>query len=141
MPRRWIAALLPALAAQSDPAVAKGSLKAAAAAHWAELQMDEKVAPYRGDLGRFLDFLRSEWGWKIEREPGTGAVLVDEAKDHCVCPLVEKGTQADLTVLCNCSEGFAERLFAAVVGHPVRAQVTQSVLRGAASCHYRIEPG
>jgi predicted hydrocarbon binding protein len=113
-------------------------LKAAAQAHWEHLRMGEKVAPYAGNLDGFLAFLRSSWGWKIEHDRAAGVILVDEAKDYCVCPLVEKGRPTDLTQLCDCSEGFAERLFGAVVGRPVRAEVTQSVLRGASSCHYRI---
>jgi hypothetical protein len=138
MPRRWIAALLPALAASPDREAARRVLKAVAQVHWEQLRMGERVAPYRGNLDAFLAFLTAEWGWKIERDREAGVILVDEAKSYCVCPLVEKGKPADLTMLCDCSEGFAERLFGAVVGHPVRAEVTQSVLRGASSCHYRI---
>ena len=138
MPRAWIAAVLPALGAEPDRAAAGRVLKAAAAAHWDNLRMAEKAAPFRGNLNGFLAFLSREWGWKIEYDRAAGVILVDEAKNYCVCPLVAKDTKADLSVLCHCSEGFAERLFGAVVEHPVRAEVTQSVLRGASSCHYRI---
>jgi len=138
MPRRWIAALLPALEASPDREAARRVLKAAAQAHWEHLRMDEKVAPYRGNLDTFLAFLTAQWGWKIQHDRAAGVILVDEAKSYCVCPLVEKGSKADLTQLCDCSEGFAERLFGAVVEGPVRAEVTQSVLRGATSCHYQI---
>ena len=137
MPRAWIAALLPALAAEPDRAVAGRVLKAGAGAHWDNLRMAEKVAPFRGNLDALLEFLRTQWGWKIER-PEPGVIVADENKPSCVCPLLRKGEQSDLSVLCNCSEGFAERLFGAVVGHPVRAEVTQSILRGAATCRYRI---
>lgn len=141
MPRSWIAAMLPALEAEADPEVARRVLKAGAQAHWDQLKMGEKVAPYVGNLDGLLEFLGKQWGWKIQYDRAAGVILVDEGKKYCVCPLVQKGTKADLTVLCNCSEGFAERLFGAVVGHPVQARVTQSVLRGAASCHYRITLG
>lgn len=138
MPRTWIAALLPALQAESDPAVARRVLKAAAQAHWDQLRMAEKVAPYAGNLDGLLEFLRTQWGWKIER-PEPGVIVADENKSACVCPLIRKDLPvANLSILCNCSEGFAERLFGAAVGHPVRAEVTQSVLRGAATCRYRI---
>jgi len=42
------------------------------------------------------------------------------------------------TLLCDCSEGFAEKLFSAVVGKPVKAEVVASIQRGAKSCRYRI---
>lgn len=138
MPRKWIAALLPSLAAESEPEVAARVLKAAAAAHFEHLGMAERVAPFRGNLDGFLTWLSKEWGWRIEYDRTARVLEVDEAKSYCVCPLVQKDAQADLGILCNCSEGFAERLFSAVVGHPVRAEVTQSVLRGAGSCRYRI---
>jgi hypothetical protein len=138
MPRKWIAALLPALQASADPVTAAQVLKGAAEAHYQHLRMDERVAPYRGDLGRFLAFLSSEWGWKIEYAAGSTQVLIDENKPNCVCPLVAQGLAGDPGLLCNCSEGFAERMFSAVVGTPVRAEVTASVLRGAPSCRYRI---
>lgn len=140
MPRAWIAALLPALAVEADRAAAGRVLKAAAAAHWENLRMAEKVAPFQGNLDALLEFLRTQWGWKIER-PEPGVIVADENKSACVCPVLRKGTQADLSVLCNCSEGFAERLFGAVAGHPVRAEVTQSILRGAPTCRYRVTLG
>jgi hypothetical protein len=138
MPRAWIAALLPALAAVPDRESAARLLRAAAAAHWENLRMDERVAPFRGNLDGLLAYLTREWDWKIQYDRAAGVVLVDENKSYCVCPVIEKERRADLSVLCHCSEGFAERLFGAVVGHPVRAEVTQSVLRGGATCHYRI---
>jgi hypothetical protein len=136
---RWVAALLPAIAAEVEPEAGRRALKAAAAAHYAQLHMDDRVAGFDGKLDDFLEWLRSEWGWKIDHEPGSGTITIDEAKSYCVCPLVPRGADTTrLGTLCSCSEGFAERLFAAVVGHPVRAEVTQSVLRGATSCMYRI---
>lgn len=138
LPRSWIAALLPALEAEAEPDVAAAALRAAASSHYFHLDMDTKLAPYRGDLNAFLQFLTSEWGWRVEHEPGSDVILIDEAKSYCVCPLVQQGTTADLSILCACSEGFASRMFAAVIGHPVRAEVTDSILRGGASCKYRI---
>src|SRR3990172_7703063 len=54
MPRKWIAALLPVLAAETDPALAGRVLKGAASAHYQHLHMDERIAPFRGNLDAFL---------------------------------------------------------------------------------------
>ncbi len=138
MPRRWIA-LLAASLAHRDPDDARGVLKACSASHWEHLGMDTRVGPFRGNLPGFLDFLRSEWGWIIDYDPGAGLIQVNENKSDCVCPLVGKERTPELGTLCYCSEGFAERLFGAVSGRPVRAEVTESILRGGERCRYRIQ--
>lgn len=138
MPRRWIAVLAGSLA-ESDPEEARRLLKGCSASHWEELGMDARVAPFRGNLPAFLDFLRSEWGWIIEFDSGAGLIHVNESKSDCVCPLVGPDRTPELGTLCYCSEGFAERLFGAVSGLPTRAEVTESILRGGKRCRYRIQ--
>jgi hypothetical protein len=76
--------------------------------------------------------------WKIDYNRTAKVISIDEAKPQCVCPLVRKGFTDGLSLLCDCSEGFAERMFAPVVEHPVKARVTASILRGASSCKYEI---
>jgi hypothetical protein len=134
----WIAALLPALTAV-DAAETRDALKGCAASHFEALGMAPTLARLRGDLPALLDFLRSEWGWIVEHDAASGVIHVNENKDHCVCPLVPAEPTDDLGALCSCSEGFAERMFAAVVGHPVRAQVVESILRGGTRCRYRLD--
>jgi hypothetical protein len=57
----------------------------------------------------------------------------------CVCPLVQQNIGVVSTTLCHCSEGFAERMFSAVIEKPVKATVTRSILRGDKSCVYTIQ--
>ena len=137
MPRRWIAALATSLA-EVDPAEARRALKGCSAAHWEQLAMDETVRAFQGDLPALLAFLREEWGWIIEYDDAAGLIQVNENKSDCVCPLVRGAVDGDLGALCYCSEGFAERLFGAVTGLPVQAEVTESILRGGERCRYRI---
>jgi hypothetical protein len=122
---------------RADPS--ESPLKSCAGVHYRQLNMDQVIAPHRGDLPAFFDHLRQAWGWQISYDAPQGVILVDENKDHCVCPLVRLGVVKDSRLLCACSEGFAERLFAGVLGRPVRASVVRSVLRGDASCVYRID--
>ncbi len=140
MPQKWIVAILPALAGM-DREQAKRVLKCGARAHFEHLDMPAKVEGYRSRMDTFLDFLRREWGWVIAYDRDRGVIEIDENKSACVCPLVPKDHPADLGVLCCCSEGFAERLFSAVSGAPVRAEVTASIRRGQKTCKYRIELG
>ena len=138
MPQKWIVAMLPALA-EIDKEQARRVLKNGAKAHFEHLNMAATAGSYRGRMSEFLDFLRREWDWVIEYDRDRGLILIDENKSACVCPLIPKDHPADLGVLCSCSEGFAEMLFSAVAGSPVRAQVTASIRRGQKSCKYRVE--
>jgi hypothetical protein len=137
LPRAWIAALLPGLAA-GDPAEARRVLRGCAVAHFHQLSMSTVLAPFRQDLPAFLDFLRREWSWIVVHDQDTNEVLVDENKDHCVCPLLTAAPGPEVGVLCYCSEGFAEAMFTVVMGAPAAAEVTSSILRGDDRCRYHI---
>jgi len=138
MPQKWILAMLPALN-EMDREQAKRILKGGAKAHFEHLNMPAKVESYRGKMDGFLDFLRREWDWVITYDRDRGVIEIDENKSAYVCPLIPKDHPADLGVLCYCSEGFAEKMFSAVTGSPVRAEVVASIRRGQKSCKYRIE--
>jgi len=138
MPYKWIAALLPGLSKLATRQEAKEILKGCSTAHYVHLGMDGVIAPFKGKLDDFLTHLTQAWGWKINYDREARVILIDEAKSKCVCPLVQDASHKGLSILCDCSEGFAEKMFSSVVGHPVQASVTASILRGASSCQYRI---
>jgi predicted hydrocarbon binding protein len=64
--------------------------------------------------------------------------IADENKTKCVCPMVNKEKGVRSSILCYCSEGFAEKMFSTVVGHPVKAKVISSIHRGNNRCKYQI---
>ena len=120
------------------PETVANLLKGCALAHYQHLNMEQTLAPYKGDLPAFLRFLSETWHWQIVYNQDAQIIIADEDKSFCVCPLVQRQLVKS-PVLCSCSEGFAERMFAAVLDQPVQATVTQSVLRGDASCVYTIQ--
>jgi predicted hydrocarbon binding protein len=138
MPQKWIAALLPQLA-EGDREHAKRILKGCAESHYEDLKMQATVDRFQGKPDEFLDFLRKEWGWIIDYDRDRGVIQVNENKSTCVCPLIQKNHGANLGILCYCSEGFAEKIFSGVFRSRVRAEVTESILRGHKSCKYRID--
>ncbi len=138
IPQKWIAALLPQLA-EGDREYAKRLLKSCSRSHYDDLKMQATVDRYRGKPDEFLAFLRKEWGWIIDYDRKRGVIQINENKSSCVCPLVQKNPGAELGILCYCSEGFAEKMFSEVFGSAVRAEVTESILRGNKSCRYRID--
>lgn len=111
------------------------ALKRCACVHFAANKMEQVLLPMRGNLNGFLEFLSVEWGWIITKNGNK--IYVDENKDVCVCPLCKEKRMPAL--LCNCSEGFAEKMFSYVLFRPVKAKVTASILRGDKSCRYEIE--
>lgn len=139
LPYKWIATLLPNIDANTSKDCAKEIIKGCAAAHYDHLQMDKTLARFEGKLEDFLEFLTAEWGWIIEYNKQDGVILMDENKDVCACPLVHKDIGIKSPSLCYCAEGFAKKMFSAVVGYSVRAEVIESILRGAKSCKYRID--
>ena len=106
--------------------------------HYEVNRMDEALAPFVGDLEGFLEFLARTYGWIITVEKGGGRLLVDENKDHCVCPIAQALENRVSRELCGCSALYARRMFSKVLGREVRAQVRRSFLRDGQSCIYEI---
>jgi predicted hydrocarbon binding protein len=134
---KWITSLLLSLKDES-PATARKIIKNRAEAHFDDLNLKEKFAPFVGKPELFYDFLKNEWGWILEYDKSAGIIIADENKDYCVCPLLKNKKIEGLNALCYCSEGMAEKMFSYVTRHEVKAEVVQSVLRGAKTCKYKI---
>ena len=91
---------------------------------------------YRGDLPGFLAKIKTAWVEKAEYDEKTGVLRVVGKPGPCVCPLVKAGrTPADF---CNCTLGWQQAAFSAVVGKPVTAEIEETVLRGGKRCSFRI---
>ena len=135
----WISNLLSQLNSSLSDDTKKIVLKGCSAVHYRAIQMEELVSQYRGNLAGFLQVLSEKWQWKVAYDPVAQVITADENKNDCVCPVVRLSSSLVSEILCHCSEGFAERMFSAVVDGPVKAQVIQSVLRGDRICIYRIQ--
>jgi predicted hydrocarbon binding protein len=114
-------------------------LQGCAAAHYRSANMDAIVSQYTGNLAGFLAFLSEKWQWKVTYDQGTQTIIADENKPACVCPIVQMVPGKVSATLCHCSEGFAERMFSAVIEKPVEAKVVRSILRGDQSCVYSVQ--
>lgn len=134
---KWITSLLLGLK-EENPETARKIIKNRAEAHFNDLNLKQKFAPYIGKLDSFHDFLSNEWGWIINYDKYSGVIIADENKNYCVCPLIQNKKIEGLGMLCYCSEGMAEIMFSYVTGHNIKAEVVQSVLRGAKTCKYKI---
>ena len=134
----WTANLITNLSSEVDPETFRTLIKKNAVIHFNELKMDDVLKDYIGNPDKFIGFISEKWGWKIEFDKTSGILIADENKSYCVCPMVKQDEKIGSAVMCNCSEGFAEKMFSTVFGHPVKAEVISSVLKGDASCKYKI---
>jgi hypothetical protein len=137
--RLWLANLLAQLDGNMSEETQRYVFKGCSSVHYQRLQMDEITSQYQGNLVGFIKMLADKWNWKVTYDPETNLITADENKKECVCPIVRLSSAPVSAILCHCSEGFAERMFSAVVGRPVQAQVVQSILRGNPTCIYRIQ--
>lgn len=134
----WISNLLLNIDENSSQEDCRKIMKPCSAAHYDFLEMDKVLAPYVGDIRKFIQFIGEKWDWKIDYNPDSGIIIADENKAQCVCPIVNKERGVRSSILCYCSEGFAEKMFSTVAGHPVKAKVISSIHRGNDRCKYEI---
>ena len=135
----WISTLLLQVDENAGDEECRKIMKPCAMAHYNYLEMDNVLDPYKGDIEKFNAFISGEWGWKVNYDKAKGTITADENKSYCVCPMVNKEKGVRSSILCFCSEGFAEKMFSTVVGHPVSARVVSSIHRGNDRCIYEIK--
>ena len=135
----WIANLLTVLDDNLTEETRVSLLRNCAEAHYRSANMDAVVSQYQGNPSGFMQFLSEKWQWKITYDQAAQTITADENKPDCVCPLVQKAPGKVSATLCHCSEGFAEKMFSAVIEKPVEARVIRSILRGDKSCVYSIQ--
>lgn len=126
--QQWISTLLKSI--DDNTEASQQILKNCAQVHFQHLDMETVLQPYKGNIEKFISFLEKEWGWKIEYDKNTGVLLANENKDFCVCPMVNQEKGVDSSILCYCSEGFAELMFSFVAERKVQAEVLSSIHRG-----------
>jgi len=134
----WISNLLVNVDINSSQEKCRKIMKPCAEAHYNFLEMDKVLAPYIGDISKFIQYISEKWDWKIDYNADSGVIIADENKAQCVCPMVNKEKGVRSSILCYCSEGFAEKMFSTVAGHPVKARVISSIHRGNDRCKYEI---
>ena len=134
----WISTLLLNIDENASDEECRKIMKPCAMAHYNFLEMDKVLEPYVGNIEKFNAFISGEWDWKVDYNKESGVIVADENKSYCVCPMVNKEKGVRSSILCFCSEGFAEKMFSTVAGHPVKAKVISSIHCGNDRCKYEI---
>jgi hypothetical protein len=89
-----------------------------------------------GDLDDLLARLNAAHigGGHLRRE-GT---VIHAAYDHCYCGSVSKTKAPISATYCACSCGWFARLFEALIGYPVNAELQGSIIQGDDACRFLI---
>lgn len=132
----WLASLLKNLEEIKAEEIS-GIIKKNGLLHYNFLKLDTTLSEFGNDIQKFTNFLETQWGWKITCNMDEKTIIADENKNFCVCPIAKKINQK-VPVLCNCSEGIAEKMFSKILGKDVKAKVISSVQRGDKTCKYKI---
>ena len=139
--QEWISILLNDIDDRIPPEDLRRVLRGCAISHYNSLGMNAVIEPFKGKTDEFIIYLSNEWGWKVNYDKTEGIIVVDENKDHCVCPMVNKEKSKVSPSICYCSEGFIAKMFSEVTGREVKAEVLASIHRGDPSCKYKVVLG
>lgn len=94
---------------------------------------------YKGDINGFLAFAQGPSGWmaKADYDEHTGTITITDRATRCTCPLVDKALTPGLQ--CECTLGWQEATYGAILGRPVTASLSESILRGGTTCVFRVQ--
>jgi len=93
---------------------------------------------YKNDLNGYLEMLKQVWGTNYKHDNNNKKIhLIGKKTEKCACPFVNKSKMSK--DFCNCSLGWQKNTFAFIIGKPVKATITESVLRGGNRCSFKID--
>lgn len=135
----WSCNLLNNLKESCNESTCREIMHVCADYHYSHNKMDEILDEYVGNLDKFIEFLTLKWGWIVDYDKENGIIIADENKSKCVCPVVHKLKDRDVSnVICYCSEAFAEKMFSKICKMNVTSRVVKSILSGDKTCVYEI---
>lgn len=87
---------------------------------------------YKGNLNGFLEEGLRLWMAEAHYDKAAGTIRVVDKSPTCTCPLVKEG--ATPPSFCDCTLGWQEAAYSAILGRPVTAKLEESILRGDKRC-------
>lgn len=94
---------------------------------------------FQGDIVGFLAYAKGPSGWmtKADYDEKSGTITIVDRASRCTCPLVDQALTPGLQ--CECTLGWQEATYGAILGRPVRASLSESILRGSSRCVFTVE--
>lgn len=87
---------------------------------------------YKGNLRGFLEEGLRQWMAEAHYDEAAGTIRVVDRSSHCTCPMVKEGVTPPS--FCDCTLGWQEEAYSAILGRPVKAELEESILRGNKRC-------
>jgi predicted ArsR family transcriptional regulator len=91
---------------------------------------------YRGNINGFLEEIRRQWVAEAVYDEKAGTLRIVDRGPRCTCPLVMPGTTPG--TFCDCTLGWQQAAYSAVLGKPVAVKLEESILRGGKRCVFRV---
>jgi predicted ArsR family transcriptional regulator len=91
---------------------------------------------YKGDIHGFLQEGLRTWMKEAHYDEAKGLIRVVDRSATCSCPMVREGKTPP--TFCDCTLGWQEAAYSAVLGIPVKAELKESILRGDKRCVFEI---
>ncbi len=91
---------------------------------------------YRGNINGFLEEIRRQWVAEATYDEKAGTLRIVDRANRCTCPLVKPGTTP--AAFCDCTLGWQQAAYSAVLGKPVKVELEESILRGGKCCVFRV---
>ena len=136
--RKWIEALVAGLDNEVDETTRAQVMKTcgrACALHFGSIEQARTSQCATGTVDEWLDRLNQQegfWCGKWVRDGGS----IHSVCEACGCPLVRTGLVTPSPTFCNCSRGWVEAVFEAVLGRPVEVELKQAIGRGDSACKF-----
>jgi predicted hydrocarbon binding protein len=110
----------------------------ACALHYNAVEQARRIQSNAQDIDERLEQVNRQIPWcgSWRREEGTLTTICIE----CGCPLVREGWVKLLPAFCDCSRGWVQAVFEAVLDMPVRVELTQAIGRGDPVCRFVVYP-
>jgi hypothetical protein len=95
------------------------------------------IHKYRGDIDGYIREFKKLSGDDIVYDREKRMITVTGAeRGGCFCPLVDQKLMSKK--MCDCSLGWQQYAFETLLGKKVKAELTESVLRGSKRCAFQI---
>jgi hypothetical protein len=92
---------------------------------------------FKGDIHGFIEEARRSWMTEAQYDEAKGVIHIVGKWPTCVCPLVkDRGTPGSF---CECTLGWQETVYSAILGRPVKGEIKESILRGDKQCVFEVK--
>jgi hypothetical protein len=92
---------------------------------------------FKGNIHGFIEEAQRSWMTEVHYDEAKGEIHVVGKWPTCACPLV-KDREVPAS-FCECTLGWQETVYSAILGRPVKGEIKESILRGDKRCVFEVK--